>query len=204
MSTLTLEAHGKSFDIIEMPGKICKCIRQGAPYEARLLEHVYELGLSGTAIDAGANIGNHSMWFAAICGLRVEAFEPIRYEALRANIKLNDLEFQVNTYATALGESMGFAHEVGKGELRHNGGAIPVNTLDSYNFRDVSVIKIDVEGGEPLVLRGAEQTILAERPIIYAEAWDEDYELAINDILVSWGYSRGAAFTGHIKEWLPG
>lgn len=46
---------------------------------------------------------------------------------------------------------------------------IKQRTLDSYNFTDVDVIKIDVEGYELPVLEGATQTILNNRPIVQVE-----------------------------------
>jgi len=58
-------------------------------------------------------------------------------------------------------------------KIKHNEGypRIDVNqkTLDSYNFSDVDIIKIDVEGYEILVLDGAEQTIDKNRPIVQIE-----------------------------------
>lgn len=46
---------------------------------------------------------------------------------------------------------------------------IPQHTLDSYNFDDIDIIKIDVEGYELLVLEGATKTIEQYRPIIQVE-----------------------------------
>lgn len=46
---------------------------------------------------------------------------------------------------------------------------VPQLTLDSYNFTDVDIIKIDVEGYELQVLEGAHQTIANNRPIVQIE-----------------------------------
>ena len=46
---------------------------------------------------------------------------------------------------------------------------IKVKTIDSYNFDDVSLIKIDVEGHELSVLKGAIETVKRCKPIILVE-----------------------------------
>jgi hypothetical protein len=46
---------------------------------------------------------------------------------------------------------------------------IPVTTLDSYNFDDITMIKIDVENHENEVLRGGMKTIIKNKPIIFVE-----------------------------------
>lgn len=47
--------------------------------------------------------------------------------------------------------------------------SVPLVTLDSYNFSNVDIIKIDVEGFELEVLKGATQTIETNRPIVQVE-----------------------------------
>jgi len=46
---------------------------------------------------------------------------------------------------------------------------VPARTIDSYNFEDVDVIKIDVEGSELMVMQGARDTITRCRPAIQVE-----------------------------------
>jgi len=49
--------------------------------------------------------------------------------------------------------------------------------LDSYNFQDVDAIKIDVEGAEYLVLQGARETIVNNRPSVQVEIVPKQCEL---------------------------
>lgn len=53
---------------------------------------------------------------------------------------------------------------VGKG-----GDAAELRTIDSFGFRNVSLIKMDVEGYEDAVLAGAKETIQRERPVLLVE-----------------------------------
>jgi len=47
--------------------------------------------------------------------------------------------------------------------------SVPCRTIDSYNFEDVDVIKIDVEGSELMVMEGARDTITRCRPAVQVE-----------------------------------
>jgi FkbM family methyltransferase len=46
---------------------------------------------------------------------------------------------------------------------------VPARTIDSYNFENVDVIKIDVEGSELFVIEGADATIKRCRPSVQVE-----------------------------------
>jgi FkbM family methyltransferase len=193
---LTLERHGRAYSMWVWPGKIAACMRAGKPYEEPLLEHIREQGFAGTVVDAGANLGNHSVWFAVMCGLRVEAFEPLPHclEQLHANVARNDLGDRVTVHPVALGADSALAGHAGKGRLHVGSGPIKVRSLDDYHLIDVSVIKIDVEGMEPEVLRGGERTIRRDRPVIFAEEWGQPEHDAIAAVLEPWGYARTKRF----------
>jgi FkbM family methyltransferase len=169
------------------PGKIAGYWRRGKLYEAPLLKRIYRRRYRGTALDVGANIGNHTLWLAIVCGLRVVAFEPVEHAELSANVALNDLGGRVWVEPVALGDACGTAEHVGAGRLAP-GGDLPVRTLDSYRLRGVRLVKIDVEGMEPAVLRGGEQTIRRDRPTIWAEEHNQTEHRAIADVLEPWGY----------------
>lgn len=210
-----LKAHGHHYRI-EASGIVAKCAAEGHPYEVALLEHVYKQGFAGLAVDAGAHIGNHTLWFAAICNLDVIAFEPSgAVDELRGNVHLNKLEDRVRVEQIALGAVPGRARLVDKGryvaepwsdmctELKLDRGHVEVRTLDSYELQDVAVIKADVEGMEALVMQGAIETIRRCRPVVYAEAWDADHSTAVADVLATYGYDRTAKLhtATPVEEW---
>ena len=130
-------------------------------------------------IDIGANIGTYSILFANK-GLNGFAFEPVisNYDALVTNIKLNNIESKVTTYPFALGEKKrkaGFTFDpinTGASHLTENDGFLEeVNNPEFVNidiipfdniYNDLNIknddkvfIKIDVEGMEPHVIKGA-------------------------------------------------
>lgn len=130
-------------------------------------------------LDIGANIGTYSILLAKK-GLTGFAFEPVitNYDTLIANIKLNNIEEKVTAYPFALGETKrkaGFTFDpvnTGASHLSENSGFleetlnpefidIDVMPLDSIvhelNIKknDRVFIKIDVEGMEPHVIKGA-------------------------------------------------
>ena len=130
-------------------------------------------------IDIGANIGTYSILFADK-GLTGFAFEPVmsNYDALVTNIKLNKIENKVTTYPFALGEKKrkaGFTFDpinTGASHLTENDSfleevanpefvdidIIPFDDIcNDLNIKpdDKVFIKIDVEGMEPHVLKGA-------------------------------------------------
>lgn len=193
---LELEAHGVTLRLYDGGGKIPACWRAGKPYERPLLEHIYAERFRGVAVDAGANIGNHTLWLSGVCGLDVVAFEPIKHAELSRNVALNGLNRRVQIAPVALGANAGTALHVGKGRLDPARGALPVRRLDDYDLNDVVVIKADVEGMEADVLAGGEGTINRCRPVIFAEEWGPSEHEALAAVLEPWGYQMVKRFHG--------
>jgi FkbM family methyltransferase len=135
-------------------------------------------------LDIGANIGTFTLFFAkavAPHGL-VYAFEPQRliFQTLAGNMALNSLP---NVYCInkAVGKENG---KINIPPINYsnfgNFGGIPIQncesgeeveviTIDSLNLSCCHFIKIDVEGMEFDVIKGAENTIKQFRPIMYVE-----------------------------------
>lgn len=81
-------------------------------YEAHQMTAVRPFIPTGAVIvDAGANIGNHTLFFAKVCGAaEVHAFEPLRtiFAVLERNVALNGLT-NVRCHNMALGAAAGRA-----------------------------------------------------------------------------------------------
>jgi FkbM family methyltransferase len=125
-----------------------------------------------TAIDVGAHIGlwsfNLAHWFNS-----VESFEPVALhrECFRVNL-FDAINVKLHPYALGDREDMISIHtaDTSSGDSWVKGkGEIPMKTLDSFGFEDVDFIKIDCEGYEEFVLRGAEALIEAWKPVIVVE-----------------------------------
>ena len=139
-----------------------------------------------TIIDVGANIGNHSLYFANETGAaRVISFEPVEetFGILERNVRLNHLEEKIEIHHCGLGERESRAVIAGYNAGNLGGtpidvseeGDIVVKTLDGFHIKDdIAFMKIDVEGMELPVLRGGAETIGRNHPFIMLEAFDRE------------------------------
>ena len=181
---------------------LLKSVSKGGParYQYQVRDRSIALCLDKrTAIDIGANVG---LWSRDLTEHfeQVLAFEPVSLfrECLAKNVTRKNF----TVYEQALGNehtwakmnvtlgNMGHTHiapeSIGQGETE-------VRMLDSYNFDDISYIKMDCEGFEYRVIQGAEQTIRRCRPVVVVEqkphdAYSSDYgQYAAIDLLKSWG-----------------
>jgi FkbM family methyltransferase len=147
-----------------------------------------------TVLDIGANIGFFSIVMGALVGPNghVYAFEPVAENAdlLERSIHENGMEERITLKRETVGEEDGERQLVTLGlesGALNSGGAyllppemapppghelrtVPIVTLDRQNLRSpVSLIKIDVEGAEPLAFRGARGLLRSDRPVILSE-----------------------------------
>ena len=152
---------------------------QGIWYELPNLEFVRSLKAEGNYVDVGAYIGTHTLFFSLFCpSKQVFSFEPQLdvFQKLTRNLEANGV-----TKCRAL--NMGLSDAPGRGIVRSGetnkgagwllpGDAVEVVTLDSLNLRDVILLKIDVEGMELRVLRGAVNTLKSVQ-YLFVEMWPE-------------------------------
>ncbi len=119
-------------------------------------------------VDVGANVGSFTILAGAVCGARVIAFEPIAstFGRLILNVKINELERTVRCCQNAVGSKAGRLrftsdqdttnHVLSAEEASEPSADVEVVTLDDSLAGDHPVLlKIDVEGFETEVLRGA-------------------------------------------------
>ena len=141
-------------------------------YREQILEH---LPNKRTFIDVGANVG---IWSFPMIGKfsKIIGYEPSKQniECLQANVK-DSIEIRTKAVADFQGEAD--FHQAGKncgdGKLCRPGVnssyTVPVVKLDDEELTGVDLIKIDVQGWELEVLRGAEQIIKQQQPWVIFE-----------------------------------
>jgi len=185
LNELTTCRHGAMLVNVndEFVGKSLRAYGEWSEAEVFLFNQIVRPG--DVVIEAGANIGSHTVALARAAGItgRVHTFEPQRhaFQLLCANVALNSLT-NVLTHHMAVGRENGEAEfPVIDPSLPNNFGAvsfhityhqmerIAVRTIDSFELPRVDFLKADVEGFELEVLQGARQTILRHRPVCHVE-----------------------------------
>ncbi|KRA30244.1 hypothetical protein ASD68_15470 [Rhodanobacter sp. Root627] len=175
-------------------------------YELAFLQALKALLKPGDLVlDVGANIGNHTVYFAKIAACRVMAFEPVAStcEFLRKNVELNGLGDLVQISELALGESEGDASvasfdagNLGATRLKLDvAGEIKIDTIDHLKTKGaIRLIKIDAEGMDASVVAGAGETLARDRPIVACEAATRDEYQRLCSSLEAQGYVSVACF----------
>lgn len=181
----------------------------------------------GVAIDAGANIGNHTIFFGAMVAELVVAIEPdpLLTGLLRKNVDTNGLR-NVEIVQAAVGESVGQGFLVrSKGEVENWGGTqvrllspedswsrkptVQIRTIDEIvgdlghqiGTLPISILKIDVEGHEVAAVRGAKCVIEEHRPYVMIELTSNPVFNKVAVILGRLGYMPIGRFGGGIPTY---
>ena len=191
------------------------------PEVVRTISRVVSAGM--TALDIGAHSGFFTLLLAKVVGPkgRVVAFEPLpaNFRMLQENVRLNSL-MNVRLEKQGVHSNSGqLTFEVPDAESfllagpMHHDDERPTTmvlatSLDLYVFQHdmkVDFIKIDVEGAEDDVLKGAEKTIKAFHPAMVIEVHDLDKQSRPHSglaVLAALGYELEplgeALYTTHV------
>lgn len=151
------------------------------------------------ALDIGANKGVYSHTLAGLCR-EVHAFEPnpkiyrILTRFLPANVtphhvalsdRDGEAELVIPSYTKGGFSNQGASLDPRKKQAPFGFGTvrIPARALNSYDFRNVGFVKIDVEGFEEAVIRGALGTLRRERPVVLIEMEERHTGRPIEELL---------------------
>ncbi|MEZ2219249.1 FkbM family methyltransferase [Rhizobium sp. RCC_161_2] len=177
-------------------------LQNRAFYERAMLEDIgSSLPEDALAVDVGAYIGNHTLFFSSVLGVRTLAIEPnpVAFAVLQANVELNGVNGLVELHPLALGAAAGTGEIVGADATNLGGarflqadrGDIRMASLDDIvGERRVHLIKVDVNGAEADVLRGAAQTIARCRPKLVVSAGTVAVLAAVEAVLRPLGYRK--------------
>ena len=192
---------------------------------------------AGVLYDIGAHVGFFSCAWLRLGGNRVEAFEPVPANAriVAETAARNGLE-GLRVHALALGHftgsgtlmantenlgkaSMAYVQDVGGVDVQREGrvyrdaeaSAVNVWKLDEvvrkHGLAHPELIKIDVEGAESKVLKGAWELIAKCRPALLIEIHNIEAGLEIAEALAGIGYQRSVVDANGgmpICRWSPG
>jgi FkbM family methyltransferase len=171
------------------------------------------------ALDCGAHIGEYTLLFSILTGPTGEthSFEPNpkMFEYLKTNVALNNLKnvFLANVGLSDFEGDSNFvlSDDPTTSYLRHTEGStgskgskeirVSVTTLDQYvltnNIKRLDALKIDVEGAEANVLKGAREVLVRFKPgLIFIECEDKDTPSSLSTWLGSLGYEARVATDG--------
>ena len=144
-------------------------------------------------IDIGANLGIYSYHFKNLFQ-RIDSFEPLSeasnlISSLKSdvitlhNVGLSDKKGEIKIYVPYENGKLvlalaSFEKREGKCEEK----IVEIDLIDNYQFMDVDLIKIDVEGHEKNVIMGAQKTIKRNMPIMIIEIEQRHISYNIEEI----------------------
>lgn len=155
-------------------------LRSGKPWDPHLLPVLQKhIKPGSTVLDVGAHIGTMSIPMSRWVGPegRVYSFEPQKkiYRELVKNLEINritnvvPLRFAAGDRSAIIEMGRSPKRNEGHTSIGHGGDRAELRTLDSFGFRNLSLVKIDVESHENEVIDGARETLLAQHPVVLLE-----------------------------------
>jgi FkbM family methyltransferase len=168
-------------------------------------------------LDIGANIGNHSLYWAGICAARViHSFEPVPsiYATLIKNIQINKFDKVIIAHNIGLGDKKSAA-ELDR-VIAYDVGGTSIKESEEYNYHmrierlddidlqtdKIDFCKIDVEGFELKTLAGARKTLEKYKPLIFIESFN-DKITKTKQFLAESGYREAIPFPHENYLFIP-
>jgi len=162
------------------------------PFTRQLLARI---GPTTHFLDVGANIGFFTLAAASRAARgRIWSIEPdpVNVRLLKANVALNGFDSRVTVFHMAAGDADGELFFSSLGHDRNIGARftakaeatlldrsaphaakpvrVPARTVDGLlGNESIELIKVDVEGFEPAVFGGMQQTLRRQRPVVFSE-----------------------------------
>jgi len=169
-------------------------------YEIDLLHYIKSRFNDGVVLDIGANIGNHSIFFSKFIFEKTFAFEtnPTNFNLLLENKRINNIgddKLILNNIAISDGNykyaNHDFLGNMGRSFIVEGDGELITKTLDDFDLPKIALIKMDVEGHELKVLKGAIKLINRDFPHIVLECnnYSDDFE-RVNPYMLQIGYKN--------------
>lgn len=186
-----------------------------------------EKNSGGVLWDIGANVGIYSVYFAKFCEGRTIAFEPLpaNIKVLSQNISINKLSDKITIVPLPLAPEVGtfsFSGSVTDGNAFNQLSSDTLNesgsTVNQVSWMSVGVsldwcseigvlapptiLKIDVDGIEPLILRGGEKllTIGSLRSILIEVEYGSVDSEEIARMLSAAGFELSGRFQSELME----
>ncbi len=160
-------------------------------YDRSVEDVVRRIKVGDTVLDVGANIGAYSVRMAQAAGNegKIYAIEanPVAFECLEYNCRNLTNAIVIHAAAAAANDSQAYMIQEANVGASHISDSSPdyacqTMTIDSLELVKCNLIKMDIEGFEPLAILGAMKTIRRCRPIIFIE---------LNDgVLARYGFNK--------------
>jgi len=178
-------------------------------YEPDTMAAVAELARPGTVVvDVGANIGMVSLWAAKCVGPagRVIGIDPSAWacERARRNAELSNIsnaEFVHAAVSDTIGEAdlqiiNGYrVDDVDTSAVEHVAVVTVDQLLEERGISAISMLKVDTDGYEVGVFRGAHHTLTAIRPDLVFELGPDHLRKTGNTVEALIGLLRGYGYT---------
>ena len=185
--------------------------RTNEPIQIDILRAIVSRLSDAVFLDIGANIGAYAIILSAESNVeKTYAFEPVKSIAdqLIENIELNDLGGKVTVHQVVLSDEAGRVDFLVRSDYAGDSGvltthlyshlpfkgveSLPRDTLDRLlNLRGRQIaLKIDVEGHELQVLRGATRLLEENTGFLQVEILMDDHKSMVDELLRSVGWYR--------------